>query len=377
MSKPNKKGANYHFHPLEISFVGFSGAGKSTLIEKLLQRLSPVWKIAYVKHDAHSFQVDREGKDTFRARQGGAVSAFINNESEFAWMGAGRLSLFQQKSLFLDHDALLVEGYKSLDMDKIVVLDGEGQILSEIGNWDRVLAFVGVPSTPPPLPVDRPYFQRDNGEALATFIQEKWREKSRGARPLYGLVLAGGQSQRMGEDKGRIRYQGESEALRCYHLLKDLGLPTFLSLRKNQWSDDETRGLPILFDQFENAGPLCGILTAMQTHPEASWLVLACDLPLLTRPVLENLLEARRPEKMATAYRSVTEPDFPEPLCAIYEASIRMRFYEALALGLACPRKVLLQSNTALIEAFDASALTNVNNPEEAREARFRLQESL
>lgn len=371
MSKPNKS-PSHQFHPFEISFIGFSGAGKTTLIESLLKRLSPDWAVAFVKHDAHRFEVDREGKDTYRAQRAGASAAYIGNDSSFALMGRGGLSLFQRKSLFLDFDALIVEGYKSLEMDKIVVIDAEDRILSEIQNWDRVLAFVGPSEAPTgPLPVDRPYFQRDSIDAIAEFIQARWRQKAQS--PLYGLVLAGGRSQRMGEDKGRIRYQGESEALRCFRMLKDLGLPTFLSLRKGQWPDEEIQDLPILYDQFENAGPLCGMISAMQAFPEASWLVLACDLPLLGRPVLENLIRQRRPEKMATAYRSTSEPDFPEPLCAIYETSIRMRFYEALALGLACPRKILLQSNSALLEPFDSRALTNVNNPEEARAARSFL----
>jgi molybdopterin-guanine dinucleotide biosynthesis protein A len=293
-------------------------------------------------------------------------------------MADGRLSLFQQKSLFLDHDALIIEGYKSLDSDKIVLIDAESRIFSAIDSWDRVQAFVGADaSAPAHLPVDRPYFQRDAIEAVAAFVQDLWLKKARDSRPLHGLVLAGGQSSRMGEDKGRMRYRGETQALRCLRLLKGLGLPSFLSIRDGQWPEAETRDLPVLYDQFENAGPLCGMLTAMQRFPEASWLVVACDLPLLGADVLENLLQGRKIQKMATAYRSSEEPDFPEPLCAIYENSIRMRFYEALALGMACPRKVLLQSNTALLEPIDPLALTNVNNPDEARKIRARLQESL
>ncbi|MBC7659526.1 MAG: molybdopterin-guanine dinucleotide biosynthesis protein B [Chitinophagaceae bacterium] len=367
MSKPPKP-APYHFHPLEVSVLGYSGSGKTTLIERLIDDLRPFWNLAYVKHDAHSIEVDTVGKDTFRAKQAGAQSAFISNEQKFAWMSSGKLSMFQQKSLFLESDAVIVEGYKTLDIDKIVVLDSAAAVLDVIPETTlpRIIAFVGAEVLPPrSLPIARPYFHRDDHEGIAALLQTHWHTKLR-ERPLHGLVLAGGLSSRMGRDKSLLPYEGRPQALRALDLLQSLEIPAFLSLRAEQWSEEARASLPIITDQFLGLGPFSGILSAMQSAPNAAWLVLACDLPLLQSPVVKHLIAMRQPQKLATAYRSVSD-GLPEPLCAIYEPAMRMRLLEALGLGLSCPRKVLLNTASVILDPIDSLALTNVNTPDDYR----------
>ncbi len=375
MSK-DPKPKPYSFHPLELSILGFSGLGKTTLIASLLSHLKSTWEIGYVKHDAHAFEVDKPGKDSFRASEAGARGSFIANDKHFAWMGRGALSYFNQRSVFLDYEAVIIEGHKTLDIDKLVMLDADHAILEQLpaSTLARIRAFVGEASHPlKPLPLDRPYFQRNSIPAIAALIEGIWQEKIT-QRPLHALVLAGGRSSRMGQDKSRIVYQGQPQSLRVLELMGELGLPAFLSLREDQWREEHRGDLPILFDQFRNLGPIGGILTAMQAYPEAAWLVIACDLPYLRRPVLEHILEKRRPSKMATAFRSSLD-GLPEPLCAIYEPSIRMRLFEALGLGFSCPRKVLLNSNSLLLDPYDDIALTNVNTPDEYHRVHLHLSE--
>ncbi|MDA0990890.1 MAG: molybdopterin-guanine dinucleotide biosynthesis protein MobA, partial [Verrucomicrobia bacterium] len=79
---------------------------------------------------------------------------------------------------------------------------------------------------------------------------------------------------------------------------------------------------------------------------------------------IASLLQQRNPLKVATAYTSAHD-GLPEPLCAIYEPHARSRLLQFMAVGYHCPRKVLTNSNVALLELEDARALDNVNHPAE------------
>ena len=73
-----------------FAFSGFSGSGKTTLIEKLI----PVFKrrgyrVAVIKHDAHDFEIDKEGKDTYRFREAGADRVYISSSQKSARMNSG------------------------------------------------------------------------------------------------------------------------------------------------------------------------------------------------------------------------------------------------------------------------------------------------
>lgn len=365
----NAKPQSYNFHPLELAFVGHSGVGKTTLMEGVVARLKERWKLAYVKHDAHRFQMDAEGKDTFRAAEAGALGVYISSAEKFAFLSAEEDSLFTRKSRFLDFDAVLVEGYKSLSIDKICFLDASGDLPEGLAEEAKsgIKAYVGSSASSG----FSPYFCRDDVDALSDFIESIWLEKLQ-KRPLKALILAGGMSQRMGQDKGLIKYSGRTQVERLSEQLHALGIDSYLSLRAEQkW---ELPNSKIIHDRFLGFGPFSGLLTAMEEDRNAAWLVIACDLPLLTSETLENLLKARDPRKMATAYRSAND-GLPEPLCAIYEPKIRMRLYEAMGLGLSCPRKVLLNSDSLILEPLDSLALENANTPDDFLKLKNLLDE--
>ena len=111
---------------------------------------------------------------------------------------------------------------------------------------------------------------------------------------LYGLVLGGGKSTRMGTDKRLLKYYGVSQQQHAYNLLSKVSENTFLSVREEQISSSE-RGLN------KCGGPFNGILSAHNAYPDVAWLVLACDLPLLDRETLTILVTARNPGKAATS----------------------------------------------------------------------------
>ena len=112
-----------------------------------------------------------------------------------------------------------------------------------------------------------------------------------------------------------------------------------------------------------------GILSAMQAHPGAAWLVVTCDLPFLDKESIQYLISHRNPYRFASCFKSSTS-EFPEPLCAIYEPKIKMRLLQYLALGYRCPRKVLINTPTQVLKQIKENALNNINFKDEYNEAR-------
>jgi len=185
--------------------------------------------------------------------------------------------------------------------------------------------------------------------------------------PIYGLVLVGGESRRMGSDKALLCYGSrETQLERTAKLLGTVCKHVFISQRAEQSFECPKNAKPI-YDSIEDAkGPLCGILSAMAAHPQAHWLVLACDLPFLKKPTLEKIIhEFRNTEPALTAYRSTLD-GLPEPLCAIYPSGGDQALLAlSLELGRSCPRKLLIVKEARLVEQDDPRSLDNINTADE------------
>ena len=182
--------------------------------------------------------------------------------------------------------------------------------------------------------------------------------------PLYGLVLAGGKSRRMGRDKALLEREGQSQLAYLAGLLDEKVERIFVSTRAEQEGDSERSRYEQIVDRYDDMGPLAGILSAMEEHPEADWLVVACDLPNISGETLTHLLENRSSEHPFTAYVS-SHDGLPEPLCAVYGADsidIVRRFAKE---GIHCPRKILIRSDTYLLEQTDPGSLDNINTPDD------------
>lgn len=187
---------------------------------------------------------------------------------------------------------------------------------------------------------------------------------------LYGLVLAGGRSRRMGHDKTQYAFHGRAQAQWAAELLGRHCERVFLSVRPDQ-TEPPVVGWPTIVDRHVDVGPLAGIAAAQHEHPQAAWLVLACDLPFITDAVLATLVAARD-SAMFKAFRS-SHDGLPEPLCAVYEPQSSPVVEAALAAGRHCPRKLIIQSSVTLLDLPEAGALDNINTPEELAGARARL----
>mgnify|MGYP000100223142 CR=1 FL=1 len=120
--------------PLIIQVVGYKHTGKTTLVCKLVERWkSSSARIATIKHDAHDFNIDREGTDTWRHRQAGAAAVVIASPHRIAVMrsepqpvqrgtDSERRQLDNLLAQLADMDVVLVEGYKSAAYPKIVLI---------------------------------------------------------------------------------------------------------------------------------------------------------------------------------------------------------------------------------------------------------------
>jgi molybdopterin-guanine dinucleotide biosynthesis protein A len=135
-------------------------------------------------------------------------------------------------------------------------------------------------------------------------------------------------------------------------------------VRPDQIADPLRARFAQIVDEGNVQGPAAGIRAAQNAHPQAAWLVLACDLPWLDIATLQHLIARRDPARVATAFRSRND-GLPEPLCAIYEPRAAAALAEFLATGRNCPRKLLINSDTLLLDQPGTRALDNVNTPEE------------
>ncbi|GAB4217930.1 MAG: cyclic pyranopterin monophosphate synthase MoaC [Synechococcales cyanobacterium] len=191
-------------------------------------------------------------------------------------------------------------------------------------------------------------------------------------RPLYGLVLTGGQSQRMGQDKALLEYRGQPHAQYLYHSLGSLCERVFLSARPQQWQGTILADLPHLSDSPPSVGPISGILTALTTYPTVDWLVVACDLAYFRPELVQTLLQHYRSDAVAICFRNA-ELGIPEPLCAIYTPKALPIFQDAIAHERYCPVKILQNSDCDYVEANNPLDLDNINTPAAYAAARQNL----
>lgn len=108
-----------------VSFVGKSGSGKTTLIEKIISGLRRRgWRVATIKHSRHGFDIDREGKDTWRHRKAGAKMTVMASPEQIAIIEDAEKD-FEIQDLrdkyIHDVDIILTEGFKGNEYPKIEV----------------------------------------------------------------------------------------------------------------------------------------------------------------------------------------------------------------------------------------------------------------
>lgn len=158
-----------------LSIVGKSDTGKTTLLEKIVRELrSRGWRVATVKHDAHSFDIDHEGKDSWRHKQAGACMTIISSPSKIAVVADTDHdhSLDEIHDLFVrDVDIVITEGYKRERHPKIEVFRSELRRELLCTDDENLIAIAGDYSEPPN---GVPVFDLDDARQLCNFIEERF-----------------------------------------------------------------------------------------------------------------------------------------------------------------------------------------------------------
>lgn len=150
-----------------LGFSAYSGTGKTTLIEQLIRSLKTQGlRIAVIKHDGHDFEIDREGKDSWRFTQAGADISVISSATKTALIEQRPRSFMQVVAMVHDVDLILVEGYKQENITQIGICrqaTGKG-FPSDIKRYTAVVTDADVSDS------DIPRFDFDEMNGLAEFI---------------------------------------------------------------------------------------------------------------------------------------------------------------------------------------------------------------
>ncbi len=157
-----------------ISIVGKSDSGKTTLIERLVpEMVRRGYRVATVKHDTHGFEVDREGKDSWRHKKAGAHTVVISSSQKVALIRDVEedLKLEEIRERFIqDVDIIISEGYKRDVQPKIEIFRREKHDELLCGKEDNLIAIV----TDKDFNIDIPQFDLSDINGLVSFIEERF-----------------------------------------------------------------------------------------------------------------------------------------------------------------------------------------------------------
>ncbi len=203
---------------------------------------------------------------------------------------------------------------------------------------------------------------------------------------LAAIVLAGGRSRRMGEDKAQLQLQGEALLTRACRLVQTVGEPwgsphTLVIATRADYQPLLTEGCELLLEE-DSKGPLVAFSQGLEWFKsmEIEWvLLLACDLPLLTAedlacamadlPKLPAEVDAYLPPAAMAAKRATEVPQQKqvnwEPLCGFYRRRCATALDEAVARGVRSFQGWLTELNVAALNHWPAEHLLNCNRPED------------
>lgn len=167
--------------PPTVSFIARSGTGKTTLVTALISELKcRGYRVGAIKHDAHKFEIDHPGKDSYRFTESGADSMLISSGSKLAFV-----KQYQQApeidqliaDYFPDVDIVLIEGFKKLGLPKIEVYRQEHSTTLLCCGEKQDLALLAV-ATDIALEIDVPQLDLNNPAGIVDFLVAKLELKS-------------------------------------------------------------------------------------------------------------------------------------------------------------------------------------------------------
>jgi molybdopterin-guanine dinucleotide biosynthesis adapter protein len=158
-----------------IGFSGYSGSGKTTLVEKLIGLLVAAGqRVSVVKHAHHDFDIDHEGKDSYRHRQAGAFEVVVASNRRLAKIREYEVeaapTVHQLLAELVDCDWALVEGYKHADVLKIEVWRAATGKPVQYPHDAFVVAVCTDVASALPEPTGLPLLDLNNAASVAEFL---------------------------------------------------------------------------------------------------------------------------------------------------------------------------------------------------------------
>nr|WP_320049215.1 molybdopterin-guanine dinucleotide biosynthesis protein B [uncultured Desulfuromonas sp.] len=159
--------------PPAVSFIAKSGTGKTTLVEKVIAELKKRhYRVGAIKHDAHRFEIDHQGKDSYRFTEAGADTMLVSSSSKLALVKQHTQAPEINELIttyFSDVDIVLTEGFKQSSMPKIEVYrqNYSDELISRGLTPDPSLIAV---ASDTPLEVDVPLLDLQDVDAITDFI---------------------------------------------------------------------------------------------------------------------------------------------------------------------------------------------------------------
>jgi len=353
---------NDNFAPNEIAILGINCEIISDLVSKVSQKLSN-YKLGYFDA-SHAKDVDQN-----------KVSEFVfHHEGNIQITTSGNVNKFQQRLDFAQFDFVFINGNHYQGAKQILILDQakEASVLKRLEQLDRIQFVIKLNSETKyfdfleekyPQIKNISCYTIDEIDKITNHINNLIQEK---IAPVKGLILVGGKSTRMGQDKSELNYFGKPQKEFAKELLENNKLETFYSVEHSSGNNQE------ISDKFYNLGPFGGICSAFQKDPNSAWFVLAIDVPFVNEAVIKLVLKHRNSSKVATAIKGKNK-DFPEPLITIYEPKAYPILLQYLAQGYSCPRKMLINSDVEIVEIED-DFIRNINTPEEFEVAKKEIE---
>ena len=153
-----------------FAFAAYSGTGKTTVIENLVCELKTSGlRIAVIKHDGHQFEIDHEGKDTWRFTKAGADITMIASKDKAAYIEERELTLDQLLHMAHDVDVILVEGWKGCNLPQI----GLARSATGKGFTAPVERFTAIITDMRDIKADVPCFGFEDTKGVAAFIMSQ------------------------------------------------------------------------------------------------------------------------------------------------------------------------------------------------------------
>lgn len=181
---------------------------------------------------------------------------------------------------------------------------------------------------------------------------------------LSAIILAGGKSSRMGTDKGLVLFNGKPMVEYLIEIFRSLNIPTIIVANNSEYNQFD---VPVFEDLIKEKGPLAGIYTGLSHVESGMSVVVSCDIPCVSREMIETLVENVGSEKITI----VSYKDRIHPLIGLYSTDLTNDLLKSLELNELRVRDFINSEDSKIIQLEDFNLndtdkqVMNINTKEE------------